>query len=77
MRKLFISVATLALLSTASFADQNTENANKMDELRRQYFMITMNMIESQMAMMKQQQDVLTNFQRVLKQAMENESGGH
>jgi hypothetical protein len=76
MRKVFLSVAALALLSTASFADQNTENAKRMDELRRQYFAMTMMMMDNQMAMMKKQQEMLTNFQETLRQAMSNDMGG-
>ena len=77
MRKLFLSVATLALLSTASFADQNSENANRMEELRKQFFMMTDQMMNDQMSMLKMQETMLTNYQKLLKQMMENESGGN
>ena len=76
MRKLLLSVAALALLSTASFADQNTENASKMDELRRQYFAMTMRMMDNQIEMIKKQQEMLSNFQATLRQAMSNDMGG-
>lgn len=74
MRKLFLSVATLALLSTASFADQNTENALKMDEMRHQFMTMTDQMINSQMEMLKMHEAMLSNYQRVLKTMMDNET---
>ena len=77
MKKLFITVATLALLSTASFADQNTENENKMMEMRHQFFMMTDQMMNDQMSMLKMQETMLTNYQKLLKQMMENDMGGH
>lgn len=75
MKKLFITGATLVLLSTASFADQNTENANKMDEMRKQFFMMTDQMMDDQMSMLKMQETMLTNYQKLLKQMMENDTG--
>jgi phosphotransacetylase len=77
MKKLFITVATLALLSTASFADQNTENANKMDEMRRQFMTMTDQMIDGQMQMLKMNEAMLSNYQRVLKQMMLADEGGN
>jgi hypothetical protein len=77
MKKLFITGATLVLLSTASFADQNTENANKMDEMRRQFMVMTDQMIDGQMQMMKMNEAMLSNYQKLLKQMMENDEGGH
>ena len=77
MKKLLITVAALALLSTASFADQNTENENKMMEMRHQFFMMTDQMMNDQMSMLKMQETMLTNYQKLLKQMMENDMGGH
>ena len=77
MKKFFITAATLVLLSTASFADQNTENANKMAEMRHQFLTMTDQMMTDQMSMLKMQENMLTNYQRLLKQMMENESGAH
>ena len=74
MKKLFITGAALVLLSTASFADQNTENANKMDEMRKQFMVMTDQMIDGQMQMMKMNEAMLTNYQKLLKQMMENET---
>jgi hypothetical protein len=71
------SVATLAVLSTKSFADQNTENANKMDEMHKQFFMMTDQMMTDQMSMLKMQETMLTSYPKLLKKMMENESGGH
>ncbi len=76
MKKLFITGATLVLLSTASFADQNTENANRMDEMRKQFFMMTDQMMTDQMSMLKMQETMLTNYQRLLKQMMLADEGG-
>jgi hypothetical protein len=77
MKKLLLTVTTLALLSTASFADQNSENANRMMEMRKQFFMMTDQMMNDQMTMLKMQETMLTNYQKLLKQMMENESGGN
>jgi hypothetical protein len=77
MKKLFITGATLVLLSTASFADQNTENQNKMDAMRKQFFMMTDQMMNDQMSMLKMQETMLTNYQKLLKQMMENDTGAH
>ncbi len=74
MKKYLIAAATLAMLSTASFADQNTENMNKMDEMRMQFMKMTDQMMNDQMSMLKMQEAMLTNYQRILKQMMENES---
>jgi hypothetical protein len=77
MKKFFITVSTLALLSTASFADQNTENEAKMMEMRHQFFMMTDQMMADQMSMLKMQETMLTNYQKLLKQMMENDQGSH
>lgn len=73
MKKLILAVATLAALSTASFADQNTENKNMMDAMRKERFAMMEQMINDQMASMKMQEKMLTSYQRILKQMMENE----
>jgi hypothetical protein len=77
MKKFFLTAATFALLSTASFADQNTENANRMNEMRRAFMAMTDQMINSQMDMLKTHEAMLTNYQKLLKQMMENEMGGN
>ena len=73
MKKLILAVATLAARSTASFADQNTENMNKMDEMRKARYSMMEQMMNDQMATLKMQEAVLTSYQRILKQMMENE----
>ena len=74
MKKLLLTVATLALLSTSSFADQNTDNANRMDAKRHAFMMETQKMMNDEMAMLKKQEAMITNYQRLLKQMMENEA---
>jgi ABC-type transport system involved in cytochrome bd biosynthesis fused ATPase/permease subunit len=73
MKKLFMTVTAVVLLSTASFADQNTENANRMAEMRMQFMKMTNDMVSGQMEMMKMHEAMLTNYQKLLKQMMENE----
>lgn len=77
MKKLILAVATLAALSTASFADQNTENKNMMDEMRKARFSMMEQMMSDQMASLKMQEAMLTSYQRILKQMMENELNSH
>ena len=77
MKKFLIAAAMLAAASTASFADQNTENANRMAEMRKQFFMMTDQMMADQMSMLKMQEAMLTNYMKLLKQMMENESSGN
>lgn len=77
MKKLILAAATLVALSTASFADQNTENMNMMDEMRKARFAMIEQMMNDQMAALKMQEAMLTNYQRILKQMMENESSSH
>jgi opacity protein-like surface antigen len=77
VKKFLIAAATLAMLSTASFADQNTENQNKMDEMRHQFMVMTDQMINGQMEMLKMHEAMLSNYQKLLKQMMENESSSH
>jgi hypothetical protein len=77
MKKLLIATVTLVMLSSASFAETSTENRAKMEEMRHQFMMMTDQMIETQMQTLKMQENMLTNFQRLLKQMMENESSTH
>ena len=77
MKKLLLTVATLAMMSTATLADQNSENANRMMELRRQFFSMTDQMLTDQMNMLKMQEAMLTNYQRLLKQMMQNENSSN
>ena len=73
MRKLLYTTATLLVLVTPSFADQNTENeANKM-AMRKAFFAMTDQMMDDQMSMLKMQESMLTNYQKLLKQMMEND----
>lgn len=77
MKKLFLAAATLVMLSTASFADQNSENANRMEEMRRQFFSMTDQMLTDQMNMLKMQETMLTAYQRLLRQMMQNENSSN
>jgi hypothetical protein len=77
MKKYLLAAAAFGFLSTAALADQNLENMNRMDELRMQFFQMTDQMMSDQMAMLKMQETMLTNYQRLLKQMMENESSSH
>ncbi len=77
MKKLILAVATLAALSTASFADQNTENMNMMDAMRKERFAMMEQMMNDQMESLKMQEKMLTSYQRILKQMMENELNSH
>ncbi len=76
MKKFLIAAATLAMLSTSSFADQNLENMNKMDALRKMKFEVMMQINESTMEMLRMREAVLTNYQRLLKQMMLADEGG-
>ena len=71
MKKLFITAATLTMLSTASFADQGTENEARMMEMRHSFMMMTDQMMDSQMEMLKQQETMLVNYKKMLKRMME------
>lgn len=77
MKKLLIAAAALVMLAAPSFADQNTENMNRMDEMRMQFMKMTDDMINGQMAMLKMHETMLTNYQKLLKQMMQNESSSH
>lgn len=77
MKKLIIAAATFITLSTSAFADQNVENANRMEELRKAFFSMTAQMIDSEIAMTEMHMKQLTNYQRVLKQMMENENSSN
>jgi hypothetical protein len=75
MRKLILSVATLALLSTAAFAEKSDDD-KKMAAMRHQFMVMTQQMIDGQMQMMKINETMLTNYQQLLKQMMTAEEGG-
>jgi hypothetical protein len=77
MKKLLIAAATFVTLSTAAFADQNLENMNRMDELRKSFFQMTNQMIDDEIMASQMHQKRLTAYQRILKQMMENESSSH
>ena len=77
MKKFAFVAVALALLSTGALADQNVENANKMDEMRHQFMVMTDQMIEGQLLMLKTNEAALTSYQRVLKQMMQNESSSN
>ena len=74
MKKLLIAAATVLTLSTAAFADQNVENANKMAELRMAFFEMTTQMIDDEMMASQMQQKRLSAYQRLLKLMMDNEN---
>ena len=71
MKKLFLTVATLALLSTSSFADQNTDNMNRMDELRKMMHHSKMMMMQ-EMEMIKKQAAMFTAMERQMRIMEEN-----
>ncbi len=75
MKKFALAAVTLALISSASFAEQNTEIERKMSGMRQEFMAMTEQMIEGQMEMMKMNEAILTNYQRVLKQMMESNQG--
>jgi len=77
MKKLLIAAATVASLSTAAFADQNTENMNRMDELRKAFFQMSIQMVDDEIKMAEMQRQHLTNYQRLLKTMMDNELNSH
>lgn len=77
MKKLLIATATVLALSTAAFADQNSENANKMAQMRMEFFKMTSQMIDDEMAVSQMQQKRLTAYQRILKQMMDNENSSN
>lgn len=77
MKKLILAAATLAALSTASFADQNSENANMMAKMRMERFAMIEQMMNDQMASLKMQEAMLTSYQRILKQMMQNENSSN
>jgi hypothetical protein len=77
MKKIILAAATLAVMSSVSLADQNTENMNKMDEMRKMKFEMMMQMNDNTMEMLKKQEAMLTNYQKLLKTMMENELNSH
>jgi hypothetical protein len=74
MKKLLIAAATVLTLSTAAFADQNVENANKMAEMRMEFFKMTAQMIDDEMMVSEGQMKRLSAYQRLLKLMMDNEN---
>ena len=74
MKKLLIAAATVLTLSTAAFADQNSENANKMAEMRVEFFKMTSQMIDDEMMVSQGQMKRLSAYQRLLKLMMDNEN---
>ena len=77
MKKFLIAAAALAVLTTASFADQNSENANAMAKKRMEFFTMTDKMLTDQMATLKHQEEMISAYQKLLKQMMENENSGN
>jgi uncharacterized coiled-coil protein SlyX len=77
MKKLIIAAATFITLSTSAFADQNSENANRMEELRKAFFEMTAQMIDDEIATSEMHMKRLTNYQRVLRQMMQNENSSN
>lgn len=74
MKKFLIAAATVIALSTGAYADQNSENANKMQELRMAFFEMTTQMIDDEMMASQMQQKRLTAYQKLLKLMMDNEN---
>lgn len=74
MKKFLIAAATLAMLSTSSFADQNTENMLRMDEMRMDFMKMSEQMAADQMQILKMQETMLTSYQKFLQQMMKMET---
>jgi len=72
MKKTLIALATLAALSSATFAATKTDEDKKM---RHEFMVMTQKMITDEMEMVKKLNAMLTAYQAQLKQMMENESG--
>lgn len=62
MKKFLIAAAALAVLTTASFADQNSENANAMAKKRMEFFTMTDKMLTDQMATLKHQEEMISAY---------------
>jgi hypothetical protein len=77
MKKFLLTTAALMMLSSASMAEASLETQDKLFEMRMQFMTMTSQMIDGQMEMLKQHMAMLSNFQKVLKQQMENESESH
>lgn len=77
MRKLLIAAAAFAALSTAALAEQNTENENRMFELRKAFFEMSSQMVEDEIRASEMHTKRLTAYQRLLKMMMENELSSH
>ena len=71
MKKFILAAATLALLSTASFANKE-DSARTM---RIDFMKHTQKMINDEMAMIKHLNGMLTAYQAQLKLMMQNEMG--
>jgi hypothetical protein len=77
MKKLLLTATTLAMLSTAVLAEKPTESTAKMEEMRHSFMVMTQQLMDTQMQVLKSQEEMLTNYQKLLKQMMENESSSH
>jgi hypothetical protein len=77
MKKFILAAATLALISSVSLAEQSPENMNRVEEMRKMKFEMMMQMNESHMEMLKMQEAMLSNWQKLLKNMMENELNSH
>jgi Ni/Co efflux regulator RcnB len=66
MKKIMISAAAVAMLATASIADAKS----KANMTHYQFMLATQQMINKQ-------KEMLRNYEKVLKQMMENESSSH
>jgi hypothetical protein len=77
MKKFVLATVTLVMLSSASFAETSEENRNRMAAMRMDFMKMTEQMVDGQMQMLKQHEMMLTSFQKLLKQMMENESSSH
>lgn len=73
MKKLLLSATAIVFLSTASFAEQNTEPQAKMDGMRHTFMEVTDQMINSQMEMLKIHEAMLSNYQKLVRQMIEND----
>lgn len=73
MKKLLLSATAIVFLSTASFAEQNTETQAKMDGMRHTFMEVTDQMINSQMEMLKIHEAMLSNYQKLVRQMIEND----
>ncbi len=75
MKKFIAAIVLASALSAPAFAE-STEHSIKVEEMRRMFYQMTDQMMEDQMNIMKMQVASLTNYQRLLRQMMENDQGG-